>query len=816
MLAADAHVHIGTDRAAQAHRHLHEFANAGAVKPRKRIVLKDAGIVIRIEEFACVVTAEAKRHLRQIVRAEAEELCLFGDLVGRERGTRDLDHGADLIAQLDAGGGNLGVRGLHDEVLDVLELLGLAHKRDHDLWHNVPVRMAPLDVDRSADDGAGLHLRNFGIRNCKAAAAMAHHRVELVQAGDDTLDLLDGLALCSGELFDIRLLGRNELMQRRIEETDRDRAAFHRLVDLLKVLLLDGQDLVQSGFALLGRVGADHLAECGDAVRLKEHVLGAAQADALRAQLKRLARIARRIRICAHGKLLILVRPAHDAAELARNLGVHGGDDAVIDVAGGAVERNGIALMVRLAGQLKALVLLVHQDLGAAGDAAGTHAARDHGRMRGHAAAHGQNALGGLHAFDILRRRLKPHEHHLLAAGVPLLGILRGEDDPAAGSARRSGQRARNGLGRLEGLCIKLGMQQRVKVARVDHHDRFLLGDHALVHEVAGDLQRSLRRPLAVAGLQHVQMAVLDGELHVLHVTIMVLQGLADAKELIVYLRHDLLEFGDRHRRAHAGDDVFALRVHQKLAHQVLFARRGVARKGDARAGSLAHVAKRHHLHVDGGPPGIRDVVVAAVNVGARVIPGAEHGLDRAHELLLRVGREVLADLGAVLRLELGGQRTQVLSSQLHVLRDAALFLHAVDELLEVLLAHLHDHVGIHLDEAAIAVPRPTGVAGLLGDDLDHLFVEAQVQDGIHHARHGRAGAGTDGHEQRVLQIAELFARNAFHLLDVCHDLGLNLRIDLPAVLIVLRAGLGRNRKALRDGKPQPGHLRKVCALAAE
>ena len=78
-------------------------------------------------------------------------------------------------------------------------------------------------------------------------------------------------------------------------------------------------------------------------------------------------------------------------------------------------------------------------------------------------------------------------------------------------------------------------------------------------------------------------------------------------------------------------------------------------------------------------------------------------------------------DLGLVLGLELAGQLLQVISGELHVLGDAALLLHLVDELLKVLLAHLHDHVGVHLDKAAVAVPGPAGVVGLLGLSLIHI-----------------------------------------------------------------------------------------------
>ena len=56
--------------------------------------------------------------------------------------------------------------------------------------------------------------------------------------------------------------------------------------------------------------------------------------------------------------------------------------------------------------------------------------------------------------------------------------------------------------------------------------------------------------------------------------------------------------------------------------------------------------------------------VVPSVDVGAGVVPGAEHGLDGAHQLLLGVGGEVCADLGLVLGLELAGQLLQVLGGE--------------------------------------------------------------------------------------------------------------------------------------------------------
>ena len=676
--------------------------------------------------------------------------------------------------------------------------------------------MTLLDIDRRADDRTGLHNRDFRIRHRQAAAAMSHHRVEFVQRIDNVLDYRNRLVLRLGQELDLILGVRHELMERRIEEADRDRIALERFVKLLEVVLLVRKNLRERDAALLERVGADHLAESGDAARLEEHVLGTAKPDSLGSEFARLLRVARSVGVGAHLKPAELVGPVHDAAELAGDGRVDRGDHAVVDVAGGAVDGKPVAFAVRLAVEGELLVLLVHGDFLAAGNAAGSHAAGDNGRVGGHSAADGENALRGLHALDILGGSLETHEHDLLAALLPLLGVVGGEDDFAARGSRRGGQPAAHDLALLERGGVELRMEERVEVAGLDHQHGLFLGAHALVDEIARDLKRGLGGALAVAGLEHEELLVLDGELHVLHIAVVALERPADLLELLEALGHDLGHLGDRHRGAHAGDDVFALGVHQKFAHELLLARGGIASEGDARARLLVEVPERHHLHVHRSAPAVGDVVVAAVDVGARIVPAAEHRLDRLHELLLGVGGEVPADLRLVFGLELAGEFPEIFGGKIDVERDALLLLHLVDEFFKILLADLHDDVGEHLDETAVAVPRPAGILRLLGERLDHFLVEAEVENRVHHAGHRRARAGTDGNEKRIVAVAELLAGRLLKLVDVLHDLRHDILADDLAVVIVTGAGFGGNREALRHGKPEPGHFREVGAFTAE
>ena len=131
----------------------------------------------------------------------------------------------------------------------------------------------------------------------------------------------------------------------------------------------------------------------------------------------------------------------------------------------------------------------------------------------------------------------------------------------------------------------------------------------ALGDEVDGDLHHRLAGALAVARLQHEQLAVLDRELEVLHVAEVILEQLRDAHELGVRRRQLLRELGDRLGRADAGDDVLALRVGQELAVELGGAGRRVARERDAGRAVVAEVAEHHRLHVDRGAHRRRDVV---------------------------------------------------------------------------------------------------------------------------------------------------------------------------------------------------------------
>ena len=816
VLAADTKLDVRADALAVVNSQLDQSADALLIEACKRIGLEDLLLEVGLEDAADVVTGEAVGHLGQVVGTEGEELSLFCDLVRGDCCTRGLDHGTYHILHLQAGSLDQLVSLRLDYLLNEAQLVDLGNQRNHDLRRDAQVVFLP-DVDGSGDNRLGLHLSDFRIENVQTAAAGAEHRVELVQALDLGLQLLERNAHLAGQLLNLVVLVREELVERRVKQADGYRQTAHCAVDCLEVAALHRQDLRQSGLALLERVSDDHLANRLDTGRLEEHMLGTAQADAFRAELACLRSVARRIAVGADVQGTDLVSPAHEAAEVAGQLSFLRRDSAEVNVAGRAVERDNVAFLGnRAVGERDDLVLFGNLDAVYAGNTAGAHAACNNGCVRGHAAACGHDALGNCHAVDVLRGGLLTDQNDLEAGLVCLCSSVSGEVNRAAGSTGRCRQAGGNRGSGLQCFRIEGRMQQCVELLRLYLHDSLLLGAYALVYEVNCNLERCLSGTLAVTGLEHIELAVFDGELHILHIAVVLLEAAGNVNELIVNLRHGVGQCGNRLRGADACYNVLALCVHQELAVQLLLAGCRVTGKCNAGARSLAHVAEYHRLNVDCGAPGVRNVIHAAVGVGTRVVPGAEYCADSFHQLLLGVLREVLAEGLLIVVLEQNDELGHIVCIQLVVHLDALLVLDLVDELLEGGLRQLHYDVGEHLDEAAVRVACETRIVRQLSNGFADLVIHAEVQDGVHHAGHGSARTGTNRYEQRLLSIAEGLAGDLFELIEIFEDLFLDIRVDGLAIFVVTGAGFGGDGKALRNGHAETGHFCQVRALAAE
>ncbi len=373
---------------------------------------------------------------------------------------------------------------------------------------------------------------------------------------------------------------------------------------------------------------------------------------------------------------------------------------------------------------------------------------------------------------------------------------------------------------------------------RLHPHHSGLRVNNPLFGEIHRNLDVRGAGALARAGLQHPELATLNGELHILHVPIVLLQHIDDLEELSVDLGHHLFQAGvprgalllgntailsplagtfqtDAVWRADARDDILTLCVGQELTVEILvLARGGITAESHAGGGVLTHVAKDHGLHVDGGAPIVGDTLVLAVSDGAFGVPGVEDGLDGEIQLLVRIGGEVLAELLLVHLLVLLDQPLESFQADLGVEIDALFLLQIFQFLLEVQTGIPHHDIGEHGDEAAVRIVGKPLVFGQLGEGRAGLVVEAQVEDGVHHARHRDAGAGADRDQERILRVTELLAGlflNIFQCIQCLfpHPLGELVRVHVG------RAGLGGDGESRGNRCACRRHRRQTGTLAA-
>ena len=445
--------------------------------------------------------------------------------------------------------------------------------------------------------------------------------------------------------------------------------------------------------------------------------------------------------------------------------------------------------------------------------------------MRRDTTASGENAFSGDHAAEIFGRGLDANEEDFFALLGSDDGAVGVEIDLAGGGAWAGGE-TRGDDGRFLGVSeVEDRREELFELVGGVAHDRSFPADELFLHHIDGELERGGGGALAVARLEHEQLAFLDREFDVLHVLEMFLERGANFHEFGVGFGHLVLQLEDGLGGAHAGDDVFALSVEEKFAVEFVDSVGGIAGERDAGAGGLTGVAIYHGLDVDGGAPLGGDAVFGAVNLSAIIHPRTEDGTGGAAELVPRIIWEGFS--GAVFDegLEALDEFLLVGGGQLAV-DDVAvigLVLECVDHGLERIVVFAFafldadDDVAIHLDEAAVAVPGEALVFGRGDQGEDGLVVETEIENGVHHAGHRVAGTRADGDEEgEAGGIAKLVAHDLLHVLHAGFHLGLQRGRIGALVGVVIGADLGRDREAGRHGEPDASHLGEVGALAAE
>ena len=216
--------------------------------------------------------------------------------------------------------------------------------------------------------------------------------------------------------------------------------------------------------------------------------------------------------------------------------GVHHRQGTLVGQAAGPVERDHVACLECLAAGGQRAGRHVDLQLAGADDAALAPTAGHEGGVAGHAAAGREDTLGRSHAFHVLGVRLFANQDALFAGLGGGNGRVGGEHDHAARSAGTGRKALEEGLGLLLGFGIDDRVEKFVELRGSEAGDGGLLVDQLLGEHVHGHVEGGRAGAFAVAALEHVELAFLDGELDVLHVLVVRLELVADVVQLLVRL----------------------------------------------------------------------------------------------------------------------------------------------------------------------------------------------------------------------------------------------------------------------------------------
>mmetsp|Transcript_16056 Transcript_16056/g.37938 ORF Transcript_16056/g.37938 Transcript_16056/m.37938 type:complete len:252 (+) Transcript_16056:689-1444(+) len=247
------------------------------------------------------------------------------------------------------------------------------------------------------------------------------------------------------------------------------------------------------------------------------------------------------------------------------------------------------------------------------------------------AARHRQHTGCRVNPVDVIRACLASHEDDLLSVTGPTQGLISTEDCFSSRSTGRCGQTLGDHL--LIRRGVDCGVEQVLQQLRLQAHDGLLLGDEAFIGHVDGDPDCCGCGPLARAGLQHEQLALLNCELDLVHVPVVLLQLLSYSHELPEHVGHEFFQRGklttmgqsslqgELAWRTDTGHHILTLSIDKELPIEVVVPSGRISSESYTRGAIVAHVPEDHGLNIYRSAPLVWDAMQFPVGLGPGIGP---------------------------------------------------------------------------------------------------------------------------------------------------------------------------------------------------
>ena len=139
-----------------------------------------------------------------------------------------------------------------------------------------------------------------------------------------------------------------------------------------------------------------------------------------------------------------------------------------------------------------------------------------------------------------------------------------------------------------------------------------------------------------------------------------------------------------------------------------------------------------------------------------------------------------------------------------------------LDLVFEAFAVGLEHHVSKHLDKAPVAVVSKARITGFLCKASGYLIIQAEVENGIHHPRHGYRRARAHRKEQGVFGVTKTCPHLLLNQIQRNPVFLFEQSGQFVAGLKKLTAGWRGDDESVGYWQPECGHLTEVGALATE
>ena len=397
-----------------------------------------------------------------------------------------------------------------------------------------------LQFHSSTKDSSSLHSGDFGISVTQTATTVTEHRVSFDETVHALVDVFHCHTHCFRHFFLTSLVVRNEFVERRIEETNIYGATIHSAEDAEEVSLLVRKNLRQSLFATFCCFAQNHFAHSNNLLCFEEHMFSAAKTDTNSTEVTSHFCILRSVSVGANLEFCIFAAKFHQFCEVTAQFSCFGLNFSSVNATCCTVQRDEITFFQGHSVNSHRASLVVYHDAASTRNAALTHTTSHNSSVRSHTTTSGENTFSSSHTSEVFGRCFDAYHNHLLTSFVPSFSIVSVEYDLTTSCTRRSGKTASNFLCTSQSLLVEDRVEEFIEFVRFATFDNRLFVDHTFVEKVHCDFHHSRTGALTVTSLQEPKFTFLYGELHILHIAIVLFEFVLERIEFSVDFRHSL------------------------------------------------------------------------------------------------------------------------------------------------------------------------------------------------------------------------------------------------------------------------------------